>query len=150
MTRHDATRDLHATMKCGADAAPGDDALGDDALGERAGGPRPNDVRWQPSLFAGERPSDAMIVNELATMLRSNGVRELLRQAPPNRFTDVIGRAQRVLEGGGSHAVIINTLWRFIDEAELNEALQTDDKDEAPRELVRLMLEGPYKLATAH
>jgi hypothetical protein len=103
-----------------------------------------------PSLFAGKRPSDAMIVNELATMLRSAGVIELLRQAPPNRFTDVIGRAQRVLEGGGSHAVIINTLWRFIDEAELNEALQTDDKDEAPRELVRLMLEGPYKLATAH
>ena len=103
-----------------------------------------------PSLFAGERPSDAMIVNELATMLRSNGVRELLSQTPPNRFTDVIGRAQRVLEGGGSHAVIINTLWRFIDEAELNEALQTDDKDEAPRELVRLMLEGPYKQATAH
>jgi hypothetical protein len=98
-----------------------------------------------PSLFPGERPTDRMIVRELAAMLGSEGVRLLLSKAPPNQFTEVIRRAQRVVSGGGSDVDVINTLWRFMDEPELNEALETDDADEKPTELVRLMLEGPYK-----
>jgi hypothetical protein len=103
-----------------------------------------------PSLFRGERPSDALIVRELTAMLHSDGVRLLLSQAPADRFTDVIRRARTVVDGGESHADIINTLWQFIDEADLNEALETDDEHEAPMELVRLMMEGPYKAAAAH
>jgi hypothetical protein len=102
-----------------------------------------------PSLFTGDRPSDEMIVRELKAMLASEGVRRLLSQAPANQFAEVIRRAQGVVDGGGSDTDIINTLWHFMDDAALNEALETDDADEKPMALVRLMLEGPYKQAAA-
>jgi len=103
-----------------------------------------------PSLFAGRRPTDDTIVRELKTMLASDGVRHLLHEAPVTQFTDIIRRAQTVLHDSASNAEIINTLWRFMDEPELNAALATTDQDEQPMELVRLMLEGPYKNAIAH
>jgi hypothetical protein len=103
-----------------------------------------------PSLFGGERPTDDVIVRELRAMLDSEGVRHLLREAPPSQFTDIIRRAQAVVHGTGSDVEIINTLWHFMDEPELNAALATTDRDEQPIELVRLMLEGPYKNAAAH
>jgi hypothetical protein len=102
-----------------------------------------------PSLFHGERPSDKMIVRELRAMLASEGVRQLLSKAPSNQFADVIRRAQAVLDGGGADADIINRLWHFMDDAPLNKALETDNVDEKPMELVRLMLEGPYKQLAA-
>ena len=103
-----------------------------------------------PSLFAGGRPTDDMIVAELRTMLDSDGMRLLLREAPPSQFTEIIRRAQGVVRGDVANAEIINTLWQFMDEPELNEALATTDADEQPMELVRLMLEGPYKSATVN
>jgi hypothetical protein len=103
-----------------------------------------------PSLFTGNRPSDDVIVRELRAMLDSEGVRHLLGEAPPTQFTDVIRRAQRVVHDSGGNGEIINTLWQFMDEPDLNVALETSDADEQPMELVRLMLEGPYKNAAAH
>ena len=103
-----------------------------------------------PSLFAGNRPTDDVIVQELRAMLDSDGVRLLLHEAPTTQFTEIIARAQNVAGGAGSNAEIINTLWHFMDEPELNEALATTDQDEQPTELVRLMLEGPYKSAIAN
>jgi hypothetical protein len=88
-----------------------------------------------------------MIVRELKAMLGSDGVQLLLSQS--NQFADVIRRAQRVVEAGGADADIINRLWHFIDDAPLNRALETDDAQESPMELVRLMLEGPYKQLAA-
>jgi hypothetical protein len=103
-----------------------------------------------PSLFAGTRPPDDMIVAELRAMLASDGVRLLLDRAPATQFSEVIRRAQRVVSRGGPNADIIIALWDFIDDAELNEALETDDVEESPTELVRLMMQGPYKQLTAH
>jgi hypothetical protein len=103
-----------------------------------------------PSLFAGSRPPDDMIVAELRAMLASDGVRLLLERAPATQFSEVIRRAQRVVSRGGPDADIIIALWDFIDDAELNEALETDDVEESPTELVRLMMQGPYKQLTAH
>src|SRR5262249_15047739 len=77
-----------------------------------------------PSLFTGARPTDDVIVRELRAMLDSEGVRHLLREAPTTQFTDVIQRAQTVMHDTGSNAEIINTLWQFVDEPELNAALQ--------------------------
>src|SRR5215813_4428137 len=74
-----------------------------------------------PSLFAGRRPGDDMIVRELRAMLDSDGVRLLLSEAPPTQFIAIIQRAQDVIGGGGGNAEIINTLWQFMDEPELNE-----------------------------
>src|SRR5262245_42828753 len=103
-----------------------------------------------PSLFKGDRPGDDVIVRELKAMLDSDGVQHLLRAAPSTQFTYTIRRAQTVVQDSGSSADIINTLWHFMDEPDLNAALATTDRDEQPTELVRLMLEGPYKNATAH
>jgi hypothetical protein len=103
-----------------------------------------------PSLFAGTRPPDDMIVAELRAMLASDGVRLLLERAPATQFSEVIRRAQRVVSRSGPDADIIIALWDFIDDAELNEALETDDVEESPTELVRLMMQGPYKQLTAH
>jgi hypothetical protein len=102
-----------------------------------------------PSLFAGDRPPDDMIVHELRAMLDSEGVLLLLHEAPATQFTDIIRRAQIVAHDTASNAEIINRLWHFMDEPELNAALATTDQDEQPMELVRLMLEGPYKSAAA-
>src|SRR5262245_17742670 len=100
-----------------------------------------------PSLFGGARPTDDIIVRERRAMLDSDGVQLLLREAPRNQFTDIIRRAQTVVHDSASNAEVINTLWHFMDEPELNAALATTDRDEQPTELVRLMLEGPYKNA---
>jgi len=122
----------------------------DDAIEKTKAVVRRLQAALAPSLFAGARPPDDMIVAELRAMLASEGVRLLLERAPKTQFSDVIRRAQRVVSRSDPDGDIIIALWDFIDEAALNQALETDDVDESPIELVRLMMEGPYKQLTAH
>ncbi len=122
----------------------------DDAIEKTKAVVRRLQAALAPSLFAGTRPPDDVIVAELRAMLASEGVRLLLDRAPATQFSEVVRRAQQVVNRDASNADIIIALWNFIDEAELNEALETDDVDESPTKLVRLMMEGPYKQLTAH
>jgi len=122
----------------------------DDAIEKTKAVVRRLQAALAPSLFAGARPPDDMIVAELRAMLASDGVRLLLERAPTTQFSEVIRRAQRVVSRSDPDGDIIIALWDFIDEAALNQALETDDVDESPIELVRLMMEGPYKQLTAH
>ncbi len=57
----------------------------------------------------------------------------------------MIRKAWKTIEDGGPERGIINRLAAFLDCAELNDALATDDRDEQLDNLVRLMLEGPYR-----
>ncbi len=96
-----------------------------------------------PSIFR-KAPPDAIVVRELTSMLMSDGVKNLLAQAPDNPFAQVIRRAQAVIEEGAPDRDTINRLWQFMDDDDLNAELATDDENESPTKLVSLMLAGPY------
>jgi hypothetical protein len=96
-----------------------------------------------PSIFR-KAPPDDIVMRELTAMLASEGVRNLLAHKSDNRFADVIRRAQAVVEEGASDRDTINRLWQFMDDDDLNAELATDDENESPIRLVRLMLAGPY------
>ena len=96
-----------------------------------------------PSLFR-KAPPDAVVIRELKAMLTSDGVTKLLARAPDNLFAQVIRRAEAVIVEGASDRDTVNRLWQFMDDDELNAALETDDENEQPIKLVSLMLAGPY------
>ena len=96
-----------------------------------------------PSLFR-NAPPDAVVIRELKAMLTSDGVRKLLAHAPDNLFAQVIRRAEAVVAEGASDRDTVNRLWQFMDDDDLNAALETDDENEQPIKLVSLMLAGPY------
>jgi hypothetical protein len=99
-----------------------------------------------PSIIPMERqPSDRDVVDQLTSILSNEGVKNLLAAEPKDQFTEVIQRAHATVEAGGGDREVIDRLWEFIDNSHLNAALATDDENESPRHLVKLMLEGPYK-----
>ena len=97
-----------------------------------------------PSVFP-ERPPDDAIVRELRAIVNSDGVALLLKRFPDHFFTNIIRKTQESVHAGGSNRDIIERLWAFMDDPELNRAVASDDPDEQPARLVHLMLEGPYK-----
>jgi hypothetical protein len=103
-----------------------------------------------PSLIPMERqPSDRAMVDQLTSILSSEGVNNLLAVQPKDQFTELIQRALATVEAGGGDREVIDRLWEFMDDGGLNAALATEDANESPRHLVKLMLEGPYKDAVA-
>jgi hypothetical protein len=98
-----------------------------------------------PSLFR-NAPPDTIVIRELTAMLASDGVQNLLADAPDNPFAEVIRRARVVVEEDIPDCDKVNGLWQFMDDDDLNAELATDDENESPTKLVSLMLAGPYQL----
>jgi hypothetical protein len=99
-----------------------------------------------PSIFPmAARPTDRAIVDQLAAILTSDGVKNLLATGCDDRFAVVICRARDTVDAGGSDREVIERLWEFMDVADLNDALATSDRNEAPQHLVKLMYQGPYR-----
>ena len=96
-----------------------------------------------PSLFR-NAPPDAVVIRELKAMLASDDVKQLLAHAPDSLFAQVIRRAEAVIAESASDRDTVNRLWQFMDDDDLNIALETDDENEQPTKLVSLMLAGPY------
>src|SRR5262249_60997795 len=86
----------------------------DDAIEKTKAVVRRLQAALAPSLFAGTRPPDDMILAELRAMLAREGVRLLLERAPATQFSEVIRRAPRVVSRSGPAADIISALWAFI------------------------------------
>jgi hypothetical protein len=97
-----------------------------------------------PSVFRA-RPPDHAVVREIRAILDSDGVQLLLAQIADGYFRRIIHKAQACVRANDDDRDVIERLWNLIDDPVLNRAIASDDAGEQPAQLVRQMLDGPYR-----
>ena len=89
--------------------------------------------------------SDDAVIAEIRRILESEGLHNLLAHTPPGYFRDTIFRLQAEAQTGASAGATLARLDSILNLEELGAALASDDPDEQPERLLRLMLDGPFK-----
>jgi hypothetical protein len=110
-------------------------------------------IRRLRAALAPGIPREA-VVSELRKILESDGMENLLADSGgTGSFAGVLSRAKECVERSANDDELFNQLGAILNTKELDAALLTDDPDEQPTRLRKLMLEGPYrniKKTTAH
>jgi len=91
------------------------------------------------------RVPDETIAAEVMRMLQSEGLARLLSQCGPGYFYDILRQARAVATVARNPREIIELLWALLESQDLDVALATADPNEQPTQLIKLMLDGPYK-----
>jgi len=89
-------------------------------------------------------PRDA-VIPVLRKILASEGMENLLAHADKGYFAQVLNRAKACIESPSENGNMFDQLGEILNSTELDAALLTDDPDEQPLRLRKLMLEGPYR-----
>jgi len=100
-------------------------------------------IRRLKAALAPGIPRDA-VVTEIRKILDSVGMENLLADAGEGYFAEVLNHARRCVEQP-DEGDLYNQLQAILNATELQAALLTDDPDEQPMRLRKLMLEGPYR-----
>jgi hypothetical protein len=90
------------------------------------------------------------VLAEIRRILDSDGMANLLAHAETGYFSDVLKQAKERITRPGSDSNLLDELGSLLNSTELEAALATDDPDEQPDRLRRLMLEGPYRDESEH
>jgi hypothetical protein len=85
------------------------------------------------------------VIAELRKILESEGMENLLAHAGEGYFAQVLNRAKACIEGSIENDRMFDQVVEILNTTELDAALLSDDPNEQPLRLRRLMLEGPYR-----
>ena len=101
-------------------------------------------IRRLKAALAPGIPRKALVF-ELRKILESDGMENLLAHADGGYFKVVLSRAKALVESSSDDASLFDELGAILNSPDLNTALSTDDPDEQPLRLRKLMLDGPYR-----
>jgi hypothetical protein len=104
--------------------------------------------RLRAALVPGMAPN--AVLAEIRKILDSDGMTNLLAHTKGGYFLDVLRQAKERVARTGSGSDLLDDLGSLLNSTELEAALATDDPNEQPDRLRRLMLEGPYQDRSEH
>jgi hypothetical protein len=90
------------------------------------------------------------VLAEIRKILDSDGMTNLLAHTQGGYFSEVLRQAKERVARTGSGSNLLDELGSLLNSTELDAALATDDPNEQPDRLRRLMLEGLYRDGREH